>query len=220
MSWLNKYKSEEYKIVEDVQKRLDEDAQACQFAKGLFDEYHEVTTLKENGSLNISVMASATKLLIEKGAESIFNATFSYGGLSCIVDILHREKGGYAVYKVITRHKRYIDNEDVAYQKYVLQKCGVNVTGTYVAYVDIDKATPDVSKLFEFYDVSRFLNEEVKLVEKNLNFAEKVLSNTHEPKLEIGCRCAWCPFWDYSQAITLRELNSFWYSKYDRIPLE
>ncbi|MGN0813010.1 MAG: hypothetical protein ACI4MQ_05855 [Candidatus Coproplasma sp.] len=183
---------------ETVQKMLGKDDQACRLAKGLFDGYHEVTTLKENGSLDLSAMTSVTQSLIEQGAENIFNTTFSCGGLNCIVDILHREKDGYAIYKVIGAYDvRYIDSVDIAYQKYVLQKCGVKVTATCVACLDIDKATLDISKSFKFSDVSLFVNEEEKLVEKALKSAEKFLADPNEPEFEIGSRCTCCPFWDY-----------------------
>lgn len=198
LSWLKKYKSQEFKMNEAVQKRLDKDAQACQLARGLFDEHPDVITLKENGSFDLSAMALATQRLIEQGAENILNATFSYGGLSCVVDILHREKYGHAIYKVVGSFDvRYIDSIDIAYQKYVLQKCGVNVSGTYVANIDIDQVGLDISKTFKFNDVSLFVDEEEKLVEKALNSAEKFLADPNEPEFEIGSRCACCPFWDY-----------------------
>ena len=61
----------------------------------------------------------------------ICEASFSWQGLYCAVDILRRERGGWAIYEVksSTHPEKEVYLADVAYQTYVLKRCGVRVTG-------------------------------------------------------------------------------------------
>ena len=106
-------------------------------AMGLFGPFTEVTVLKEDGGLDLSAMITKTRQCIENGTENICEASFSYEGLYCAVDILRKEKGGYAIYEVkSSAYEQQIYGVDIAYQKYVLEHCGVNVTGTYLVCID------------------------------------------------------------------------------------
>ena len=82
------------------------------------------------------------------------------------MDILHKEKDGYAIYEVkSSTHVTPVYITDVAYQKYVLEKCGINVTGTYVVHINSDyvfDGTLDVQKLFNIKDVWSLVEEESK----------------------------------------------------------
>lgn len=61
-------------------------------------------------------------------------ASFDYDGLYCTVDILKNGNGGFAICEVKSsaKYDKAVYATDVAYKKYVLESCGVNVTGTYL----------------------------------------------------------------------------------------
>ena len=82
-------------------------------------------------------MIEKTKACMDAATENICEATFSYEGLYCAVDILRKQGDGYAIYEVkSSTHEAEIYGVDIAYQKYVLEHCGVNVTGTYLVCID------------------------------------------------------------------------------------
>ena len=88
---------------------------------GLFGDFTEVTAFKEDGRLDLNKMQELTKECIENGTQNICEASFNYDGLYCAVDILHKEKDGYAIYEVKSSTKAaHIYTVDISYQKYVL----------------------------------------------------------------------------------------------------
>ena len=135
--WLDKYKPEEKEIDESAQERMASGNIVGDLARTLFGDFTEVTTFDDDGKLDLDAMKRKTAECIDKGIENICETSFDYNGLYCAVDILRKENGGYAIYEVKSSTKlKYYYLVDVAYQKYVLEKCGVNVTGTYVVCIN------------------------------------------------------------------------------------
>ncbi len=193
LCWLKQYKPKELKIGAGVEARFATGTDVGDLAMGLFGQYTDVTVTKPDGSLNISAMITKTKKLLNDGAENICEASFSFNGLFCAVDILHKEKGGYAIYEVKSSTSvHYIYVVDVTFQKYVLEKCGIKVTGTYVVNIDSNyerNGELEIKKLFKITDISSFVNDEEELVEENLKYAEEILSKDTEPNLDIDMHC-------------------------------
>ena len=118
---------------------------------------------------------------------------------SCAVDILKKENGGWAIYEVksSTKHEDSTDDKpvyiaDVAYQKYVLENCGVNVTGTYLVCLNKDyifDGTLDIDKLFVISDVSDEIKPEEVNIKANLSIAERLLTSDKEPEIDIHENC-------------------------------
>ena len=94
---LNSTSQKELKIGAGVEARFATGTDVGDLAMGLFGQYTDVTVTKPDGSLNISAMIAKTKKLLDEGAENICEASFSFNGLFCAVDILHKENGGYAL---------------------------------------------------------------------------------------------------------------------------
>ena len=182
-------------------------------AMGLFGDFVEVTTY--NGEkLDLPKMIEKTVIEMEKGTENICEASFSYNGLYCAVDILKKDGDGWAIYEVksSTKHMNddgsYTDDKevyvaDISYQKYVLEHCGVKVTGTYLVCLNGDyvfDGTLDLSQLFFISDVSDEVPAETLKIEPNLAIAEKVLTSDEEPDIDLGIYCKKpydCSFWKY-----------------------
>ena len=173
-------------------------------AMGLFGDFTETTVLKEDGWPDINAMLEKTSQCIADGVENICEAAFSYEGLYCAVDILRKERDGYAIYEVkSSTHAAEIYGVDIAYQKYVLEHCGVKVTGTYLVCIDSDYVRGeelDIQGLFQVVDMTDWVELEYPLVESRLRTAEKTLASETEPERDLGEHCTNpydCAYWEY-----------------------
>ena len=233
LAWLRQYRPELAVIDETLQDRFDAGNEVGDLAMGLFGDYVEVTTY--NGEkLDLKAMIAKTSAEMEKGTPNICEASFSYNGLYCAVDILRKTEDGWAIYEVksSTKHKKddgtYEDDKevyiaDVAYQKYVLEHCGVNVTGTYLVCLNGDyvfDGTLDIKQLFFISDVADPVSNEIQNIEPNLEIAERVLTSDEEPDIDLDVHCRKpyvCAFWKYcSQHIpdeSVFDLYRLWMSK-------
>ena len=213
IAWLRQYKPEAATIDEMVEARFVAGNMVGDLAMGLFGDFVEVTAY--NGEkLDLPKMIEKTVIEMEKGTENICEASFSYNGLYCAVDILKKDGDGWAIYEVksSTKHMNddgsYTDDKevyvaDISYQKYVLEHCGVKVTGTYLVCLNGDyvfDGTLDLSQLFFISDVSDEVPAETLKIEPNLAIAEKVLTSDEEPDIDLGIYCKKpydCSFWKY-----------------------
>ena len=213
IAWLRQYKPEVATIDAAVQARFDAGNVVGDLAMGLFGDYVEVTTY--NGEkLDLKAMIDKTVIEMGNGTDNICEASFSYNGLYCAVDILRKEGNGWAIYEVksSTKHQKedgsYTDDKevyiaDIAYQKYVLEHCGVNVTGTYLVCLNGDyvfDGTLDLQQLFFISDVSEEIPFESNRIDPTLAMAEKILSSDQEPDIDLDPHCKKpyeCAFWKY-----------------------
>ena len=213
IAWLRQYKPEAATIDEMVEARFVAGNMVGDLAMGLFGDFVEVTAY--NGEkLDLPKMIEKTVIEMEKGTENICEASFSYNGLYCAVDILKKNGDGWAIYEVksSTKHMNddgsYTDDKevyvaDISYQKYVLEHCGVKVTGTYLVCLNGDYVFDgilDLSQLFFISDVSDEVPAETLKIEPNLAIAEKVLTSDEEPDIDLGIYCKKpydCSFWKY-----------------------
>lgn len=204
LAWLQKYKPEEMTVDSGALSRMETGNEVGDLAMGLFGDYVEVTAY--NGDkLDLTKMIENTKAEMAKGTPILCEASFDYNGLYCAVDILKQEDGGWAVYEVksSTHEDKAVYIADVAYQKYVLEHCGVSVTGTYLVTLNGDyvfDGTPDIHRLFKITDVAQRVKAEEKNIEPNLSVAERLLASKEEPDIDLSDRCNQpypCGFWQY-----------------------
>jgi hypothetical protein len=170
--WLKTYKPEEAVIDTGVESRLESGNEIGDLAMGLFGPFAEVTTKREDDSLDIAAMAEKTQAEIEHNTNIICEASFSFERYFCSVDILRKTKDGWAIYEVKsssfpefngqeTKLEKYVP--DIAYQKWVLTQCGINVTGTYLVCINSDYVRLgelDIQKLFSIIDMRELVDNE------------------------------------------------------------
>ena len=202
--WLSKYKPELKTEDPSLEARFEAGNVVGDLAMGLFGDYTEVTAYKSDGKLDLTKMKKLTIQCLEDGIENICEASFDLNGLYCAVDILHKENGGYAIYEVkSSTHASYIYSVDIAYQKYVLEQCGVNITGTYLVCINSDYVrgeSLDINGLFQIIDVADEVNNEIQSVPSLLQKAKEIYSSKEEPAKDIGLHCRDpydCAFWNY-----------------------
>ena len=131
MLWMDKYMPDK---AEDV---LSESVMAAgnmvgDLARNYFGSYDLVEFDYDKDS-----MAEKTRQLMEAGSDNIAEAAFYVDGLYCAVDILHKDGDGYDIVEVkSSTHVADIYLEDMAFQHYVLFRCGVNVKKVKIMYLD------------------------------------------------------------------------------------
>jgi len=202
--WLGVNKPELAVKDPSAESRMEEGNVIGDLAMQLFGDFVEVTAYKEDGKLDLSRMIGRTKALIMHEQPVICEASFSYNGDYCAVDILKREGDGYAIYEVkSSTGSKDVYITDVSYQKYVLTHCGINVTGTYLVLINkeyIFDGKLKIDELFKIVDVSSEVEEKIGTVEANIREANRVLSEKDEPSVDISIACDDpypCVFWQY-----------------------
>ena len=204
MLWLKKYKAEEEVISEALQARFDTGNEVGDLAMGLFGDFREMTVLKENGDPDIGKMLENTKEALAEGLANIAEASFSYDGLYAAVDILRKVDGGYEIYEVkSSTGVKPAYYTDVAFQKYVLEHCGITVKGTFIVHINtsyVFDGTLDLRQFFSIKDIGAEVEKESAFIEETLKTGEAVMASETEPDYDIGTQCSIpydCRFFGY-----------------------
>lgn len=211
--WLRANKPEEETKDASLEARFAAGNEIGNLAKSLFGEFVETTTHKTNGQLDISAMITKTKQLMECECEVICEAAFSCPNHYCAVDILRRTPGGWAIYEVKSTTSKAcepLDEKklgkyaiDIAYQRWVLEQCGVKVTNTYLVTLNSDyelEGELNIHQLFNIIDLSLLVENEYLKVPNKVKLALATLELNGEPSVELSENCKKpydCAFWEY-----------------------
>ena len=210
--WLKVYKPEEATVDAGLQARFAQGNLVGDLAMGLFGDFKEAHAEKADGSLDLTKMAEQTRQWMDEGVENICEASFICEGGYCAVDILRKTAGGWDIYEVkSTSFPEFNGQEaklekyapDIAYQKWVLTQCGVNVTGTYLVCLNSDYVRHgelDIQQLFVINDMKEMVDNEYLKVQARVSQAMKVINNEQEPDIDLSECCMkpyGCAFWNY-----------------------
>lgn len=203
-SWLNKYKPELKLEESETTDFTDKGKEVGDLAKRLFGDYVDVTTY-DGDILDIKRMIEKTKEEINKGTEVICEAAFLYNNAYCAIDILKKEKTGYCFYEVKSSTKIKDQHyTDVAYQKYVVEHCGIKINTCNIIYLNkeyIKNGDIDLNKLFIVEDVTDDIQKEYDNVAINIKDYNDIMGSNIEPITILGAKkCGGkkeCPFWHY-----------------------
>lgn len=211
--WLNVFDPDKATPLDDSQKaRFEQGTEVGVVAREFFPGGIDVTT--QNGCYqDRAAMVAKTKAAMRSGISPIYEAAFSLDGNYCAVDILRKTKNGWAIYEVKSTSypdfdgkpselKRYAP--DIAYQKWLLEQCGVNVTDVHLICLNsnyIRHGALDIKKLFVVVDFDKFIADEYAKVPANVDRAQMVLDCKTPPDwIDIGEQCPKpyeCSFWKY-----------------------
>ena len=140
-----------------------------------------------------SEMTEKTQALIASGAENIAEAAFMTDGLYCAVDILHKNGDGWNLVEVkSSTHVSDIYIEDMAFQYYVLTRCGVNVKGVYNLHLNnayVRKGALDLHQLFVLEDYTEKVTQKFDAVAQNIAAIRQAVSVTEEPERDLDLYC-------------------------------
>lgn len=199
--WLGVYNRNVVPPDPSAEARFAEGNRVGDLAMGLFGPYKEAHAENPDGSLDLGKMVEQTKQWMAEGVDVICEASFSIDGNYCAVDILRKKDDGWAIYEV--KSSTYKDDKtdtakhllvysrDIAYQKWVLERCGVKVTGVYLVRLDSHYYRGKeliLKDLFHIKDMKEFVDNEILKVPANVKDAKKVLAGG-EPDEPIALHC-------------------------------
>lgn len=185
--WMDKNKPDE---AEDIlpETVLANGNRVGDLARGYFGEYALV-----DFDYDKQAMCTVTQGLLQADVENIAEASFLYDGLYCAVDILHKNGDGWDIVEVkSSTHVSGIYVEDMAFQNYVLTKCGINVKGVYNMHIDnsyVFHNQLDIHGLFSLEDYTDICKSKYDEVEANVDAIRKYVDVTDEPVKDIDICC-------------------------------
>jgi hypothetical protein len=172
-----------------AESRMEAGNEIGDLAMQLFGDFVEVSAHKDNGKMDLSEMIARTNELLREECPVICEASFSYNGNYCAVDILKRENGGYAIYEVkSSTHANQIYATDIAYQKYVLENCGIKINKVFVVLLSenyIRGKTFELDKYFVLCDVTQHTTSMQAMVKDKLAEIGAMLNCTNEPSTKF-----------------------------------
>lgn len=196
--WLKVFKPEEATIDAGVEARFEQGNMVGDLAMGLFGEYKEAHAEKPDGSLDLAAMVVQTQQWMQEGVENICEASFALEGHYCAVDILRKTKNDWAIYEVKSSSFPEFDGQeaklekyapDIAYQKWVLEQCGINVTDTYLVCLNSDyvrQGELNLQQLFVTIDMKELVDNEYLKVPVRVSQALKLLASEEDPDLDLS----------------------------------
>lgn len=138
-------------------------------------------------------MIAATQALMAGGADNIAEAAFADHGLYCAVDLLHRTESGWDIVEVkSSTGVKDIYLDDMAFQYYVLSRCGVNVERVCCLHINSGyerQGGLDLHGLFTLKDCTEQIKERAKDVGNNADRFLEYANRGQEPQRELGLFC-------------------------------
>ena len=202
--WLLKNREDLKKpISDDAQKHIDDGIKVGEIARKYFDNTF-MAGRRTNGVIDIPAQLAATQLGLANKFECIAEASFQYQDLFCAVDLLKvDENGGYSILEVKATNTVKEDHfEDIAFQKYVLEKCGLKINGLYILHLNhlYERHGDIIPKMLLIAD--EVSNEQVVTdtllnLEYNLDKMRDILKEKNEFDFDLGPYCKDCPFHEY-----------------------
>ena len=208
--WLGVYRPDLNEVDASLQARFDRGTEVGNLAKQLFDGVVDITT-HDGDRLDLAAMIEKTLSCLADGTPVIAEAAFSYEGCYCAVDLLRHEGDGWAIYEVKSSSGEEEGDDDkvekyapdIAYQKWVLTQCGINVTGTYLVCLNrnyVRHGELDIQQLFAVVDMEELVSNELLKVPMQVKAALQVLAQDEEPETDLTENCQKpysCAFFDY-----------------------
>ena len=188
MLWLRENKPEAYDTSCMNQSVLDSGLEVGDLAMGLFGDFVEVPYDKPGE------MAKATIPLMEQKVPVIAEASFSYDGLFCSVDILKRlGDKEVAIYEVkSSTGVSDIYRQDAAFQYYILQNLGYTVVSCNIVHINnqyIRHGELDIHQLFTIVDITEDVKNLQPTVRDNIAHIRSYMEQEAEPSDDIGIHC-------------------------------
>ena len=186
-----------------VIENIKNEKEVFELAKQYFQDTVDCLKLNEDGSPNITEQIESTKFALSENHNVIAKASFVYENLSCIVDLLKKDEIGFSIYKVKASKKlKEINYTDVAFQKHVLNKCGLQINHIYIMNINKDYVFYNELNLNDFFkiecvDDNENLIECLNKIDDDINEIIKVSNSEQEPKTIYCNNCKYCEFYDY-----------------------
>ena len=160
----------------------------------IFEEYaKKLYSGTELGDLDFNENIEKTKELVEK-KKTIFEAGFKFNDFFIRADILEFDKDGWNLYEIKAssdEKKLKIYFPDLAFQKFVIEKCGLKIKKCFVLKLNkeyVKNGEIEPNKLVEKHDVTENV-ELIDNVEECANKYLEVIKDDNEPGINISVNC-------------------------------
>lgn len=213
MLWMDEHMPEQFD--DSVMNRavLETGSLVGDLAMGYYGDFVEVTFDR-----TFSNMVKETRALLDRRERVICEATFAFEGDLCMVDILLVEDDGVRIVEVkSSTHVNEVYYHDMAFQAWLLGKCGMNVKGVGLMHLNgsyVRRGELDLRELFAVEDCS----EEVLSMQEQVDVAvprlKAAASACEEPVCAVGRQCknpyecgyrGWC--WRHVPKPSVFDLN-------------
>lgn len=189
MLWLKKNMPDEFNKAVMNEDVLATGNEVGDLAMGLFGEYTEVPFAEDLGA-----MIDATSRLIADGVKTICEASFTYNGCFCSVDILKNLGGNnIELYEVKSSAEvKDVYKDDVAFQNYVLTNLGFNVQKVCVVHINnkyVRHGELNLNELFTVVDLTECAKSKFDEVAANVAKLREYMEQEAEPVCKIGMQC-------------------------------
>jgi len=186
--WLDEHKSEVRDESVQNQAVLDTGTKVGELARGYYGAYVKVPYNEDK-----SVMIAETERLLDAKIETICEASFSYNGNFCSVDILRVLDNGVEIVEVKSSTEiKPIYYDDMAFQYYVLVSCGLDVKKISIMLINNQyerHGEIDLHGLFSVYDCTEKVRAMQENVALNIERFKKNTAEKDEIAVDIGMQC-------------------------------
>jgi hypothetical protein len=156
-------------------------------------------------AVNFSERLHRTEKALAEDVPVIFEAAFSDGEALAVTDVLRRRPDGtFDLIEVkATTSVKPEHLHDLAIQKDILERCGLNVDTASLMHLNPQCTFPDLSNLFVIEDVTPEVEEAREGLPERLSQFRSVLRDPTEPNVPVGDHCRQpyeCPLMGYCWA--------------------
>lgn len=194
--WLKTFMPEEAIIDSATQAKFNSGQEVGDLAKQYFGDYIEIEVDFNDRRNSISHAVEQTQQLIaDRKTQNIAEATFTTKNTFCRIDILRVLPNGELEIVEVKRatevKSQYYD--DVAFQYYVLTKCGYKVAKASLMHIDnqyVRLGEINIQQLFTVEDITDVVVEKQSEIEPNLEYFITISNQKEEPPMAIGKHCS------------------------------
>ncbi len=208
MFWLHLHKKEEASPLEAITLRnIENGVIVNDLALHYFLDTYNASVRTKDNIPEYDKQIENTRIAIEHNVDVIAEASFSIGELFCAVDLLKKDKDGYIIYEVKSS-KEVKDKHlpDIAFQKYVLDKCGLKINDVYILHVNKEYVRHGDLNIQEFFKAEKltdnpFFLDEYRKIPTVIDTIIKLSKDNKEPTALFNHACTnkdgKCPFYKY-----------------------
>jgi hypothetical protein len=197
--WLKIHTPDKATPITNAQQRMfDQGQEVGKFARNQFPH----GLLIKTNPTNLNQAVEDTKNAIANGANIIFEAAFLFKNIIVIADII--EKMPNKSWNIIeVKSSTAIKDEhieDVALQKYILEKKRLKINKTYLMHINKECIYPNLTNFFVLEDITPYTKLKSQDVSNNLEHCQTILQQKNELNTLIGEQCNdphECPFKSY-----------------------
>ena len=143
--------------------------------------------------INFKKSIGQTEVLMRKGEQVIYEASFIYDDVLAAADIVVKEGDGWNIYEVKSSTSvNEVHINDAAVQYWIVNNLGYKINDISIVYINnqyVRKGELDLNSLFNIESVLEFVLERQTFVTKEIARQKKVLEKNTVPKVDIGIHC-------------------------------